>query len=203
MPLLPLRYDFSNPAAVTAWATGIAAAVRAGNHSGVFIDGYLGWKDCLPPKPHAADASGDRASAGASSVGSSGTTGLGHLPGCSEAGSGLRTTVGNRTINATALLQGWWYETGPALAKALPPGSILIPNCEGGYACQDGNGSSRIPGYTGVMEEFFGELDNLPNQVIVSITVAFVDQRWWCSVQYAASLQGGCQSVGMSNRQPA
>eukprot|EP01051_Picozoa_sp_SAG22_P009943 SAG22_NODE_864_length_6788_cov_2.700553_3_plen_33_part_00 len=24
--------------------------------------------------------------------------------------------------------------------------------------CQDGNGSSRIPGYTGVMEEFFGEL---------------------------------------------
>jgi hypothetical protein len=52
---------------------------------------------------------------------------------------------------------------GPALAKALPAGALLIPNCEGGYGCQDGNGSSRIPGYTGVMEEFFGDIGQLPN----------------------------------------
>ena len=144
------QYDFSNPAAVEAWATGIAAAVKTGGHSGVFIDGYQGWHECQPKPP-------------SSQFGSD--AGTGHLPGCpSEASKGLRTTVGNHTVNDTALLQGWWYETGPALAKALPPGSILIPNCEAGYACQDGNGSSRIPGYTGVMEEFFGELGNLPNE---------------------------------------
>ncbi len=145
------QYDFSNPAAVEAWAAGIAAAVKAGGHSGVFIDGYQGWHECQPKPP------------GSSTLGTN--AGAGHLSGCpSIAPRGLRTTLGNRTVNDTALLQGWWYETGPALAKALPPGSILIPNCEAGYACQDGNGSSRIPGYTGVMEEFFGELGNLPNE---------------------------------------
>ena len=152
------QYDFSNPATVAAWAAGIAAAVKTGGHDGVFIDGYQGWHDCKPAPP---GTGGAAAAAGAVDVDSS----TGHLSGCpSEASKGLRTTVGNRTVNTTALLQGWWYETGPALAKALPAGSILIPNCEAGYGCQDGNGSSRIPGYTGVMEEFFGELGTLPNE---------------------------------------
>ena len=80
------QYDFSNPKVVQTWATGIAAAVKAGGHAGVFIDGYQGWHECQPKPP--------------------GTVATGHLPGCpSEASAGLRTTVGNRTINTTALLQ--------------------------------------------------------------------------------------------------
>jgi hypothetical protein len=137
------QYDFSQPAAVQAWAQG-----KAGNHSGVFIDGYQGWHECKPKPPR-----------GAGGVG----VGVGHLSGCpSEASSGLRTTVGNHTVNATKLLQGWWYhlrvtittirtldigyemylrfavpmlmmmmtrsryQTGPALAKLLPPDAILV-----------------------------------------------------------------------------
>eukprot|EP01048_Picozoa_sp_COSAG05_P022963 COSAG05_NODE_4787_length_1373_cov_1.248038_1_plen_357_part_01 len=159
------QYDFSQPAAVEAWATGIAAAVKAGGHDGVFIDGYQGWHECQPKPPSAANplhVSGRSDGADGRRISRTRTT---HLSGCpSEASAGLRTTLGNHTVNATALLQGWWYETGPALAKKLPPGAILIPNCEGGYGCQDGNGHSRIPGYTGIMEEFFGELGNLPNE---------------------------------------
>ena len=48
------------------------------------------------------------------------------------------------TVNATegqAWVEGIWNRTGPALAAALPAGSVRIPNCEGGELCQDGNGS--------------------------------------------------------------
>eukprot|EP01051_Picozoa_sp_SAG22_P009942 SAG22_NODE_864_length_6788_cov_2.700553_2_plen_249_part_00 len=116
------QYDFSNPAVVAAWAAGIAAAVKAGGHAGVFIDGYQGWHECRPPAPTGGGGDGDGASSGGGGGGGGGgvggVVGGGHLSGCpSEASAGLRTTVGNRTVNATALLQGWWWEVS---RKALP-----------------------------------------------------------------------------------
>lgn len=63
-----------------------------------------------------------------------------------------------------SFFQVFWNETGVALAKALAEvlpglrgGPLLLPNCEGGSACQKSDSSgSAVAGYNGVFEEFFG-----------------------------------------------
>ena len=122
------EYDWSQPAAVEAWASGVAAAVKKGGMDGVFIDGYQGWHECEP----SAEGGGELGAPW-------------HLSGCQSLLGGVTTAVGNRTVNQTAYLRGLWFESGPALAKALGPSAVMIPNCEGGYGCQDGTGRSRIP----------------------------------------------------------
>ena len=63
------------------------------------------------------------------------------------------------SVNSTdgkAWVSGIFNGTGRALEAALPSGSLRIPNCEGGELCQDGEGGSGIPGYNGIMMEYFG-----------------------------------------------
>ena len=69
-----------------------------------------------------------------------------------------------RRLFSSSFFQVFWNETGVALAKALAEvlpglrgGPLLLPNCEGGSACQKSDSSgSAVAGYNGVFEEFFG-----------------------------------------------
>ena len=145
------RYDWSQDAMVTAWANGVAAAVKLGKFDGVFIDGYDGWHDCWTIANSSSSSPAEHRS---------GCPGL--LP-----KNAVPATAGRGKINASKFMHNMLFKSGVALKAALPAGSLLIPNCEGGYGCRrngTGGQTSRLPGYNGIMEEFFGLYGQLPNQ---------------------------------------
>eukprot|EP00041_Stephanoeca_diplocostata_P017374 m.348682 g.348682 ORF g.348682 m.348682 type:complete len:336 (-) comp20680_c0_seq3:1518-2525(-) len=144
-------YDWSNPATVNAWATGVADMVHKGGFDGVFIDGYAGWYECEPGQPSTMQK--HQSYHPRTTRNESGAGGWEHVQGCPELVGHLSAVPWgpNRTTNTTSFLRGLWLASGPALKAALPADAVMIPNCEGGYGCRDGNGSSRIPGYTAVV----------------------------------------------------
>ena len=136
-------YDCQD-ATVTAWANGVAAAVTLGKFDGVFIDGYDGWHDCW----NIANSS-------------SSSSLVEHLSGCPGLlpKNAVPATAGRGKMNASKFLHNMLFKSGVALKTALPAGSLLIPNCEGGSGCRrngTGGQTSRLPGYNDIMEEFFG-----------------------------------------------
>ena len=142
-------YDWSQPATAAVWAKGIAEAVALGNFSGVFIDGYDGWHECFPPvTPPAPHSLGGAPTPGARRQDLGGSSGSPqHKSGCPVHGAPM-TPRG--PLNQTAFLINKNHRSVVALRAALPAGSVMIPNCEGGYGCCDGKGASRLPGYNAV-----------------------------------------------------
>lgn len=120
-----ILYDWTQDVVIDRWASSISETVKQGNFDGVFIDGYQ--SACQPP--------------------------VKNWNRCPLTRGVLR--YNGTKVDVGKYVEAMWNKSGLALKSALPKGAIMIPNCEGGKACQDGNGSSRIPGYNGVMEEFF------------------------------------------------